>query len=39
MLEKLWLHYNLMNDKITKIQEQIAREKITNTQNIYINLE
>ena len=31
MLEKLLLHYNLMNDKITKIQEQIACEKITNT--------
>ena len=39
MLEKLWLHYSLMNDKITKIQEPIVREKITNTQNIYINLE
>ena len=31
MFEKLWLHYNLMNDKITKIQEKIVLEKVTNT--------
>ena len=31
MPEKYLLHYNLINNKITKKQEQIVCEKITNT--------